>query len=80
MTTNINPRPYSLMARPNGRPSAILAHESFLSRAALEGEGWAFVADFDAYHIAAKRESEFMQLPPVEQWWASSFAARAVDA
>ena len=80
MTHNINPRPYSLMARPHGQPSAILAHESLLSRATLEVEGWAFVADFDAYHIAAERESAFRQLPPVERWWALSWQARAVDA
>ena len=72
-----NPRPLSVMVRAHGEPSAILAHDSFLSRASLERVGWAFVADFPVYHLAAEREAAFEALPAVERWWVASFPARA---
>ena len=74
-----NPRPLSLMVRPHGQPSAILAHEAFLSRASLEAVGWAFLADFPGYHPAAERAAAFDALPAVERWWATVWQARAKE-
>ena len=67
-------RPYSVMVHPH-RPT-IIGHEDFLTRAALECDGWWFLADYPFYHEAAARESAFNALPPVERWWAASFTYR----
>ena len=75
--TTPNPRPLSVMVRAHGEPSAILAHDSFLSRASLEACGWAFLADFPGYFPAAERALAFEALPAVERWWSASWAARA---
>lgn len=68
-------RPYSVMVHPH-RPT-IIGHEDFLTRAALECDGWWFLVDCPAYHDAATHESAFNALPPVERWWAAVWPSRA---
>lgn len=70
----MTPPPYSVMVHP--RYPTIIGHEEFLTRVALEGDGWQFLADFWTYHEAAARESAFNTLPPVERWWAAAFTSR----
>ena len=42
--------------------------------------GWSRLADTLDYRSALDHGHRFEQLPPVERWWAASWAARAVDA
>lgn len=42
--------------------------------------GWSRLADTLDYRAALDHGHRFEQLPPVERWWAASWAARAVDA
>ena len=42
--------------------------------------GWSRLADTLDYRAALDHGHLYEQLPPVERWWASSWAARAVDA
>lgn len=42
--------------------------------------GWSRLTDAADYSSALDHGHRFEQLSPVEQWWSSSWSARAVDA
>lgn len=68
-------RPYAVMVHPVD--GVHLAYEPMLTRASMESEGFAFVADFPGWHPAAERAAATSALPDVERWWLCVWPSRA---